>query len=240
MRSESRLLCVASSAAVVMGFAANTAHAKYAYTFDNAASFTTIESGFSYAPAVPNFRFDYGTAAGSATHGAAFTSVNGDGAVQITEGFNFAANGAGGNAYTIDLFSSPSPANITNLSFDIRLDRTSAKDAFNGAGYFQVSARNDGYTSTDSGYSEEFGNPSYNAPTTGTYEHISIPLTGGLQNIRALTLQLYNSADRHINGNVVFDLDNLVLTQSTDATPEPAAVGVLGVSAGTLLRRKRR
>lgn len=232
-----------TAAAMVMavGSAAGVARADYVYDFDNASSFTTVGAGFDYNPSVPNFRYDYGTAAGNATHSAAYTATNGvggSGAVQITEGFNYNSDGAGGNAYTVDLFPSPSPTNISNIAFDVRLDPSSAKDAFGGAGYFQVAVRNDGYSFTTTSYSDELGNPTYGAPTNGAYEHVSIPLTGSLTNVRALTLTLYDSSDRAINGNVVFDIDNLVLTVP-GSTPEPATLGGIAVAGAALLRRRR-
>jgi hypothetical protein len=219
-------------------------------SFDDSSSFVT-SSGFpsfgSYAwdnpgsPQVPNVRFDYGstTAASSATETWSPNDAGGNpssGSLKLSWNWNIAADGANSAAFTLDLYNNPVTASA--LSFDIMIDPNSTPDAYNGYGYFQVFTRDGSYNDNDTGSDDgEFGNPNFSSPAspgTGVWTHVTIPLSGTDSVIRAVTIQDYDSADRNINGPETIYIDNLTLT-----VPEPASMGLLGLGAVAIVRRRR-
>jgi len=249
-----RLSVLAGASAVALAAGWVNANPVVVSTFDNSSSFvssTSFPAFGSYGldnpttgPKVPNVRFDFGAPTPTATF-TSFFSPNHDntggssGSLGIQWNWNAAADGSGAMAFTLDV--NNNAVNYTNLSFDVMVDPNSAMDPFSGIGFFQVAVRDANYDFTDSGFSEELGNPTFSSPTAGTWEHISIPLsTPARKSIRGITFQLFNDSGagaRNIVGQDTMYLDNIVLTDTN--VPEPASMGLLFVAGSMMLRRRR-
>jgi hypothetical protein len=217
-------------------------------TFDTSSS---VQIGIrNYNPPPITAVFDYG---GGQTHqSVSYSSTvddtgNGGGSVQFTQFMNYAAVGAGSCAFTMDLFDSPG-AQVSDISFNIMIDPASKPDAYGGYGYFQIFTRDSGYNDngvpaiyldgTNEGSGYEFGDPTY-SPTgadPGVWDTINMPFSGAGAQVRGMTLQLYSDAGRNMDGNVIYYIDNLDITY----VPEPASLGLLGLSVPALLARRRK
>src|SRR3989442_490032 len=171
-----------------------------------------IVSQFNDASSLSRWRFDFG----GVTHSIEFDATqdannnSASGSMKVTLGFDAATLNPSGNnkgAVTIDL-----PAGLDGLSYvtmemDLLIDPGSATDGSGNSGYFQMVIRNgNGYA-----YNSQFGG---NVRTNGAvWRHIRANVTGGRDNIRAITLELYGGAG--LTGSVVFHVDNLKFTKPT-------------------------
>jgi hypothetical protein len=247
-------LAAATLAVPFLTSAARAAYPTDLMTFDTSASMTnTPSSSFGYNPTtVPNFRFDNGTLTAGLHHSVSWTGAqdntgNSGGAVQFNWTWSHTSDGDGSSAFDMDLTGAGVEPTISQLSFDIKVDASSAQDTFGGYGYFQVFTRNDSYsydgTPNDivngvnvgaNGW--ELGNPTYGGPTDNTWAHVVIPFSTPVSP-RALVFQDYNDSGRNINGALTYYIDNVQLTPV--AVPEPASLAFLGLGIPALLVRRR-
>lgn len=168
-------------------------------------------SRFNDANSLTGWRFDFG----GVTHTHEFDATqdaNNDaasGSMKVTFGFDAAALNPSGNnkgAMTIDLPSGLDGSSFVTMEMDLRVDTTSVTDGNGNSGYFQMVIRNgNGYA-----YNSQFGD---NVRTNVAWRHISANVTGGRDNIRAITLELYGGAG--LTGPVVFYVDNIKFTKPT-------------------------
>jgi hypothetical protein len=212
--------------------------------FNNGSSPTGFQVGTrNFNPPPMGEAFDYGGFTPTLTYASAyasttestFTNTPNSGSIKLSWQFDPADGGASA-AFTFDV--EPTPGLVaTNLSFDLMVDPTSATDTYGGNGYFQVATRDGAYGYNDTGYAEELGNPTYSAPDQGTWEHISIALSGADATVRGITFQDYadgQGTGRPIDGTVAIYIDNISLV------PEPGSFVLLGLAAPGLIFAARR
>jgi hypothetical protein len=70
--------------------------------------------------------------------------------------------------------------------------------------------------------------------TAGVWQHVTIPLDGTDNSIRALTFQDFNDTTRNINGTETIYIDNLALS-----VPEPTSVALAGLGVAGLFGFRR-
>ena len=170
-----------------------------------------IVSQFNDASSLSRWRFDFG----GVTHSIDFDATqdannnSASGSMKVTLGFDAALNSSGNNkgAATIDLPAGLDGLTYVTMEMDLLIDTGSATDGSGNSGYFQMVIRNgNGYA-----YNSQFG---ANVRTNGAvWRHISANVTGGRDNIRGITLELYGGAG--LTGSVVFHVDNLKFTKPT-------------------------
>ena len=170
---------------------------------------------FNDASDVSKWRFDFGSATGTATFDPT-QDANSDpnsGSMQISLQFQSSAGSDNKGAFTSDLFPSPgfNGNSLVGMQMDIMVDLNSAKDMFGGNGYFAIALRN------GSNYDWEPQTPQGfdgNLKVQNAWQHLTVlGLTGTVDAIRALTLQLYGGPSQNIDGTVNFWIDNVVLNQ---------------------------
>lgn len=257
MRSQMlrRVELLSLATAGVMIWGGSVASAQFSNTFDTSASFTTVAT---YNPPPMVVRFDYGAPSPTAHHSIAFDATqdntgNSGGSLKLTQLWNAASDGAGSSAFVFDVFASPGEL-INSFSYDVKINAatTANTDPNHGYGYFQFAPRlGDSYSfderyqklyvngtligssgaSQFSGPGYEFGNPDYSGATHTGWDHVEVDFTQPV-NMRALTLQDYNNGN--INGSLVYNIDNFVVT-----VPEPASLGLLALGVPALLKRRR-
>lgn len=249
-RTVHRLEALSLATAGLCWLGASTASAQvygpngFSDTFDTPSSVQLNVADYNPPPVTA--RYDYGT--GADTHTVAYSSTvddtgNGGGSVKFTQfmdysgdnGAHGSGDGSGSVAFTMDLFPSPG-AQVSDISFNLMVDPSSAPDAYGGYGYFQVFTRDSNYDDNATSFAEELGNPTYGAPDDGTWESINIPFSGAGAQVRAITLQDFSDAGRDMYGNVIYYIDNLNVTY----VPEPASLGLLGLTVPALLARRRK
>jgi len=218
---------VLDSAQAFVAFSSNT--------FDNAASVQVNSPN--YNPPPISSRFDYGTFTAQLTGTTAWNAThdntgNGGGSSKLSWSWDI-SDGAGSAAFTYDL--NPDGNTLySQLDFDIMVDPQSTLGTYQGSpsdyGYFNVFNRDGSY----GGFTALVGQSS--GSTSGVWQHISAPITGSAQGIRALTFQWYNDGFRNITGNEIMYIDNLTLT----AVPEPASFVLLGLAGMALVARRVR
>ena len=189
-----------------------------------------VVNQFNNASEVGQWRFDFGSA-GHTTVFDPTMDANGNassGSMKVTLTFDPALGGDNKAAYTRDLPQGMIPPNVTGMSMDIKVDPASAPDAFGNNGFFNLVVRNTG----NYDYNTQFGD---NIKAADGWRHISVsPLTGGFNDIRGVTWQLYGGPSQNINGPVTLWIDNVQFT------PEPSSIAWLGAAALGLVVRRRR
>jgi len=191
-----------------------------------------IINQFNSASEVSQWRFDFG----GVTHTEAFDptqDANGNlasGSMKVVLGFSTALGGNNKGAYTRDLFPGLDGTTFSSMQMDVRVDPSSALDAFGNNGYFQLVIRNTG----NYDYNAQFND---NLRSADGWRHISVsPLTGTVNDIRGVTWQLYGGPSQNINGPVTLWIDNVSFTQ----VPEPSSLALAALGAlGLLLWRHR-
>lgn len=230
---------------------------------DNSGDAGTWWKNFNPPPANVRLAWSQGNPGGMGNHVVAWSTTdhtgNGGGSVGLTMNFAGSQTGIGEDAsYSFDLTSAPVYA--TNISFYLMLDPNSAVDSNpadmygNGApdassGYAQmfiddssgaaVAVGNVSVNGNNVGGGWNLGDPSYSGTSDrGTWEYISIPLTGSNSMIKGMLIQDYvdNSASgRVVNGPVTMYIDDLTVT-----APEPASLAIFAMGLPALLMRRRR
>jgi hypothetical protein len=182
---------------------------------------------FNNASEVGQWRFDFG----GVSHNAVFDSAmdaNGNpasGSMRVDLGFNTALGGDNKGAYTRDIFPGLDGSTFSALQMDLRIDSGSAMDAFGNNGFFQLVIRNTG----NYDYNVQFQD---NVRSADGWRHIVVtPLTGAVNDIRAITWQLYGGPSQNIPGPVTLWIDNVVLVP----VPEPAPLAFAALGAFGLL-----
>jgi hypothetical protein len=244
-----QFLCLALAISACMELP-NAARGEVNSTFDNSSSFVT-SSNFpafgSYgidnpgSPAVPNARFDFDSAGNIAPSSISWSSqdaANNSSSGSLKVSWNFSlANGSSQSDFTLDLFNSAQTFDM--LSFDIMVDPSSAADSFGGYGDLQVFTRDGLYTVANTGFNEELGNPDFNVTgDAGTWEHVTIPLSGFDSSVRAITFRDFEDVGafgRNINGPVTIYIDNLTLAEA----PEPSAAALSGLCLVAIIFTRR-
>jgi hypothetical protein len=186
-------------------------------TFGTAAHADVIINQFNNAAEVTQWRFDFG----GVTHAELFSTDDANsnalsGSLKVTLNFP-AANADHKGAYTRDaFFPGVNGSLFTTLQFDLKVDPNSALDAFGNNGFFSMALRNtDNYN-----YISQFGD---NIRIDAGWRHVSVPLTGPYDAIRALTFQLYGGPSQNLGGPVTLYLDNVFFTE----VPEPSSIALL-------------
>jgi hypothetical protein len=191
-----------------------------------------IINQFNSASEISQWRYDFG----SATHSAVFDpnqDANGNsasGSMKVTLGFNTTLGGENKVAYTRDIFPGLDGTAFSSMQMDVRVDPSSALDAFGNNGFFGLAIRNTG--SYD--YFGQFGD---NLHSADGWRHISVsPLTGTVNDIRGVTWQLYGGPMQNITGPVTLWFDNVSFT----SVPEPSSLALAALGAlGLVLWRHR-
>ncbi|HKQ36790.1 MAG TPA: hypothetical protein VJ063_01860 [Verrucomicrobiae bacterium] len=170
-------------------------------------------SQFNDANSLNGWRFDFGGVTRTLEFDGTQDANNNaaSGALKVTFGFDAATLNPSGNnkgAITIDLPSGLDGLSYVTMEMDLRIEPGSATDGGGNSGYFQMVIRNgNGYA-----YNSQFGD---NVRTNVTWRHITANVTGGRDNIRAVTLELYGGAG--LTGPVVFYVDNIKFTKPSPA-----------------------
>ena len=219
----------------------------YQNTFDDASSFQPNTANFNPPPIA--IRFDNGAPSPAATFNAAW-STN-DAATNINSGSAAISwiwntnDGSGQLDTTVDLFpnaTSGPQTNVSLISFDVMVDPSSATDVFNGYGDLELVTRDDSYNYNHvDGVFIELGNPTFGQNLAGTWQHVSVPVSGINSVVRALTIHIFNDVgtnnNRNINGPAKIYIDNLTLSNPGVTLPPTnsiakAIVGLHQTTAG--------
>jgi hypothetical protein len=178
-----------------------------------------VISRFDTADDVSKFRFDFG----SVPHTESFDpTVDADmnsksGSMKISLDFNSDMYGNDNKAaYTHDFFPGIDATKYDGFAMDVMVDPNSANDAFGQNGYFNAALRN------GSNYDYQ-SQPGMNLNSTAGWQHYEVtPLTGTVDDVRGLTLQLYGGPQQNITGNVTLWIDNIVFEQAQNQIPGDA------------------
>ena len=182
-----------------------------AFTADKIQADDVVINQFNSADEVTAWHFDYGsanvvTSVAFSTKDAQSSAASGSMAIDVTYGPSFQQA-----AFTANL---PAPVNATtfsSLEFDVKVDDASDLDKFGNALYFQLAIRN----GAGFAYNKVFQDNVAVVSTNGGWRHVVIsPLTGGVDDIRAITLDLYDG-NYESNSTAKIYVDNLKFTQPT-------------------------
>lgn len=196
------------------------------------ASAQSFVNAFNNAGDISSWRFDFGGAPGTVAWNAT-EGFGGAGALQLSMIFNTAQGGNNKSLFTYDKYGSAVDLTGYIVSFDVKVDSTSALDAFGGNGFLQTAIRNTGsYT-----YQDQSGLAGNLSIAPGWVHFSSIVDIGEGTQTRAFSVQDYGGPSQNINGNVTLYIDNF----SVQAVPEPTTLALAGVGlAGMLIARRRR
>jgi hypothetical protein len=192
-----------------------------------------IVNQFDTAAEVGQWRFDFSSVAHTAVFDSTRDANNNpsSGSMRVDLTFNSSLGVNNQGAYTTDRwYPGLDGSTLGTLQFDLRIDPDSAYDFYGNNGYFVMAIRNtDNYN-----YIQQFGD---NVRIDAGWRHVSVPLTGPYDHIRALTFNLYGGPNQNIDGDVIFNIDNIKFTE----VPEPSTLALLGIGAlaATLIRRSR-
>jgi hypothetical protein len=172
-----------------------------------------IINQFNDASGIAGWRFDYGGASHTIEFSPSQDAINFplSGSMKVTLGFDAALNATGNNkgAVTLDLSSPLDASAYLTMEMDVKIETGSAADSGGNSGYFQMVIRN----TSSYAFNSQFGT---GVSTNNGWRHISVPVTGGRDDIRALTLELYGGAN--LTGPVTFYVDNVKFTKPSSIT----------------------
>ena len=178
-----------------------------------------VVSKFDTAADVSKWRFDFG----GATHTESFDpTMDADnnpnsGSMKISLDFNSDALGNNNKgAYTFDFNPGLDATKFSDLSMDVMADPNSAMDAFGQNGYFNAALRN------GPNYDYQSQNGMGLDGTLGWVHYDISPITGTVNNVRGLTIQLYGGPSQNLTGNVTFWVDNVIFHQMQSQIPGDA------------------
>src|SRR6185503_9005505 len=144
-----------------------------------------VVNQFNAASEAAQWRFDFG----GVPHTAEFDPTMdaggnvASGSLKFTFAFNTALASENKAAYARDLASPVNGTQLSRLQMDVRVDSSSAKDAFGNYGFFQLVVRN----TANYDYINLFGD---NLTTSNTWRRIDTALAGAVNDIRAVEFQL--------------------------------------------------
>jgi hypothetical protein len=170
-----------------------------------------IVSQFNDAAGLSGWRFDYGGVTNLIEFDATQDASNNpaSGSMKVTFGFDAAAfSGNNKGAITIDLPAALDGSSYLTLEMDIRVEAGSAANSSSNSGFFQLVIRNTG----NYDFNSQFG---ADVSTNSGWRHISVVPSGGRDNIRALTLELFGGSA--LTGPVTFYVDNVKFTKPSSA-----------------------
>ena len=176
-------------------------------------------SQFNDVGGLAGWRFDYGGVTNLIAFDPSQDASNNpaSGALRATFGFNAATLDPSGNnkgAITIDLPTPLDGSSYFTMEMDVKVKPGSVADGSGNSGYLQMVIRNSPFYDF---YSEFGGNVSSN----GGWRHITVsPLTGSVDDIHGITLELYGGAA--LTGPVTLYVDNLKFTAPQTVPPGPA------------------
>ncbi len=175
-------------------------------------------SQFDDAGGLSRWRFDYG----GVTHQIQFDPTQDakgsatSGSMKLTYGFDaLVLNPSGNNkgAVTIDLPAPLDGSAYLSMELDLKVDPDSSVGTFGDSGFFQMVIRNTG----NYDFNSQFGD---SVNLADGWRHITVsPLMGGVDDIRAITLELYGGGD--LTGPVTFYIDNVKFTELAAPPPGP-------------------
>jgi hypothetical protein len=173
-----------------------------------------ILSQFNDAGGLSGWRFDYGGVTNLIEFDATQDASNNpaSGSMKVTFGFDAAVlNPVGNNkgAVTIDLSPPLDGSTYLTLEMDVRVETGSAADGAGNSGFFQMVIRN----TANYDFNSQFG---ANLSTNTGWRHISVPPSGGRDDIHAITLELFGGAA--LTGPVTFYIDNVKFTKPSSVT----------------------
>ena len=202
-------------------------------------AFTPVVDRFDAASEVGNWRYDFGLPPAnlSLSFDSTMDANNNPSSGAMKASILFDATQSGNNkmAFTIDFFPAADASVYSTLDADFKIMPGSVESFNPGSGiygYEQWAIRNTGNYNYQSEGGRNFG---LGTPA-GTWFHVSVPTSSFSQPIdqmRALTLQLYGGPGHNLNGNVTFWMDNIVFT------PEPSAAALFGLGALLVALRRR-
>ncbi|MGD0769986.1 MAG: PEP-CTERM sorting domain-containing protein [Tepidisphaeraceae bacterium] len=261
------ILAVPAAAVSLMATSAAKAQPYVNYfPFDTSSSVTNLQAEQYENPSggVLNTRLEGGYTGISAysdgwTNAANYDGDVGGGSVKQSVTFNGVLGSPGKAAFDLDMYWTAET--VYNISFYLQVAPGSADSGANGAsyaagssGYFGVATRDQNYDWTtvpdtyvtdvttsqnfgDQGGGFNFGDPGYSGNSdAGDWLYINMPFPNGVS-VAGLTFQDYvnNDANTRVAGNVTWYIDDLTLS-----VPEPASLGLLGLTVPALLMRRRK
>jgi len=178
-----------------------------------------VVSKFDTADEVSKWRFDFGGVAHTEVFDPTVDADNNakSGSMKISLDFNsdtLMDNNKG--AYTHDFNPGLDATKFSGLSMDVMADPNSATDAFGQNGFFNAALRN------GPNYDYQSQNGISLNGATGWQHYEITPLTGTINDVRGLTLQLYGGPSQNLTGNVTFWIDNVVFNQMQSQIPGDA------------------
>lgn len=172
-------------------------------------------SRFDNASSANGWLFDYGGVTNLFVFDPSEDASNNpaSGSLRITFGFDTTLFGNNVGALTFDLPSPLSGPNLLSLEMDVKVLPGSATDGSGNSGYLQLGLR------TAPFYDFEPQIATYLRADDG-WRHLRVaPLTGQLDDVRAITLEL--SGSDSLSGPVTFYIDNLKFTAMAGPPPGP-------------------
>jgi hypothetical protein len=200
------------------------------FTAPGAGDNEIIVNKFNDESEVGLWRFDYGS--GGIENALAFSTDDADGdpasgSLRLDAGYG---PGAVQAAFTTSLPAALDGSAFLGMELDVKIDPASALDQFGNAVYFQLAIRNGAGFS----YNKVFEGNIGIASTNNGWQHIAIgKLPGSVDDIRGITLDLYDNNYTNFNGSTTLYIDNIKFLQGdTNAPPPPPALSIEKATSG--------
>ncbi len=203
-------------------------------------AFTPVVDRFDSAAEVAFWRYDFGLPAANLllTFDPAQDANSNplSGAMKVVITFDAAQGGNNKLAISSDFFPAADVSIYPTFDMDFKIAPGSAESFNPGSGiygYEQWAIRN----TASYNYQSEGGRNFGLGTPAGTWFHVSIPTSSfatPIDQMRALTLQLYGGPGHNLSGPVTFWMDNIVFT------PEPSTMALFALGGLLLALRRRR